>query len=43
VLPECLGEVFEMMNMKAVIKNLKLEMRTEEKIPNEVIGDKNRL
>lgn len=26
VFPECLQEIFQMMNMKAVVKNLKLEL-----------------
>ena len=40
---ESLAEVFEMMNMKALIKDLKLELICENKVPVEVIGDKSRL
>ena len=42
-LPDSLAEVYEMMNLKANIKALKLEISTEDKIPKEVIGDKLRL
>ena len=42
LLPDALTEVYEMMNMKATIKSLKLEINTL-KIPREVIGDKSRL
>ena len=40
---ESLAEVFEMMNMKALIKDLKLELICENKVAVEVIGDKSRL
>jgi len=40
---DSLAEVFEMMNMKALIKGLNLELICENKIPVEVIGDKSRL
>jgi len=42
-LVDSLAEVFEMMNMKALIKGLNLELICENKIPVEVIGDKSRL
>ena len=40
---ESLSEVYEMMKMKAVIKDLKLEFDSEKGIPTQVIGDKLRL
>ena len=40
---ESLSEVYEMMKMKAVIKDLKLEFDSKRGIPNQVIGDKYRL
>ena len=42
-LVDSLAEVFEMMNMKALIKGLNLELICENKIPVQVIGDKSRL
>ena len=43
-LQDSLSEVYEMMNMKASIKDLKLEISTiGQSIPAEVIGDKQRL
>ena len=43
ILPECLREIYEMMSLKAEIKDLKLEFSSKNKIPIQVIGDKSRL
>jgi hypothetical protein len=40
IFPDFLAEIYEMMNFKAVIKSLKLELKIHDKIPKEVIGDK---
>jgi signal transduction histidine kinase len=40
-LPECLEEIYDMMNLKAQIKNLKLELTPSKRyFPSDVLGDR---
>jgi signal transduction histidine kinase len=40
-LPECLAEIYDMMNMKAQIKNIKLEFSPWKLyLPSDVLGDR---